>query len=256
LAHRQLEGELMDDPGVDPRAHADALRGLGRINGLSRTGAALWPAVERILRSRPDGPGPSVHSGHPGPLGQPRTLLDIATGGGDVAIALSRLARRKGYPLTVEGCDISPTALGFATGQAARASASVHFFRLDVLSESFPCHYDIITATLFLHHLTDGQIVGLLGKLSAHADHVVISDLIRNRTGYCLATLGTRLLSRSRIVHVDGQRSVRAALTLAEARGLTHRAGLEGATFRRHWPSRFLMTWSRCQPASGASHAN
>ncbi|QJQ94545.1 MULTISPECIES: methyltransferase domain-containing protein [Halomonadaceae] len=230
LARRRLEGELMDDPDIDDRAHQRALHGLRRINNVSRTAAALWPSIARIAKTR-----------------QSRTLslLDVATGGGDVAISLVRRARRAGLDLQVEGCDISPTALDFAAQAAQRAKVPVTFFELDVLTEPVPRHYDIVTSTLFLHHLDDEQVVALLGQLADCADHLLISDLIRNRAGYGLAYLGTRLLSASRVVHVDGMRSVRAALTLPEARTLAAQAGLDGVTFTRHWPSRFLLHWAR-----------
>ena len=240
LAQRQLEGELMDDPAVDAHAHVAALRGLRRINRLSRTAAALWPPIARIIDARPGGT---------------LSLLDIATGGGDVPLSLWRRARRRpGLALAIDGCDISPTALRFAAAQAARTGAPLRFFRLDVLTEPIPARYDIITASLFLHHLTDTQIVALLRTLAAHAYHLLISDLIRSRAGYGLALLGTRLLSASRIVHVDGPRSVRAALTVPEARALAAAAGLNDALFARRWPSRFLMTWARPSLAAGGSH--
>ncbi|MCG7601231.1 methyltransferase domain-containing protein [Halomonas sp. McH1-25] len=236
LTHRQLEGELMDDPDIDVQAHRTALRGLRRINVASRTAAALWPTIRCIARQRRD---------------EPLSLLDVATGGGDVAVALARLAQRDGITLRVEACDISPTALRVAEEQARRADVEVRFFVQDILAEPLPAAYDIIVSTLFLHHLHDEQIVGLLEAWSSQARHLVISDLLRNRTGYGLAYLGTRLLSLSPIVHVDGLKSVRAALTLPEAENLASRAGLTGASFERHWPSRFLLTWSR--PASSAA---
>lgn len=54
LAQRQLEGELMDAPDVDRQTHVTALRGLRRINWVSRTANALWPSLALIgvARSR------------------------------------------------------------------------------------------------------------------------------------------------------------------------------------------------------------
>jgi 2-polyprenyl-3-methyl-5-hydroxy-6-metoxy-1,4-benzoquinol methylase len=230
LARRELVGELMDDPALPTQAHHAALRGLQKINQLSRTAGVLWPGIERILSSVPN---------------TSASLLDVACGGGDLAIALARRSRRRGLALQVQGCDISETALQHASQAAARAGERVEFFRTDVTREPLPGHYTFITCTLFLHHLTDAGIVALLRMLAGHCDHLLVSDLIRGRTGYALAWMGTKLLSRSPIVHEDGLRSVRAALTLQEARELATRAGLDDARFERHWPQRFLMTWSR-----------
>jgi len=69
--------------------------------------------------------------------------------------------------------------------------------------------------------------------------------LVRTRFGYALAWAGGRLLTRSPIVHTDGPLSVRAAFTLDEFGTLAERAGLRGATFRRHWPQRFLFAWRK-----------
>jgi len=234
LAQRDLVGELMDDPALAAPAHHRALRGLQKINRVSRTAASLWPRIERVLSATPN----------------PRaSLLDVACGGGDLAIDLAQRARRRGLVLEVQGCDISDTALQHASQAAARAGESVEFFRADVTTERLPRHYTFITCTLFLHHLTDARIVTLLRTLAGGCDHLLVSDLIRGRTGYALAWMGTKLLSRSPIVHEDGLRSVRAALTLDEARELARRAGLDDAHFARHWPQRFLMTWPRVHEA-------
>lgn len=230
LAGRELPGELMDDPALPARAHLSALRGLQRINRISRTTAALWPSIERVLRAQ--------HT-------VDASLLDVACGGGDVAIALARRARRRGLALQVQACDISDTALQFASEQAGRAGERVQFFRMDVTAEPLPRHYTFITCTLFLHHLGNACIVALLRGLAEACDYLLVSDLIRGRLGYALAWAGTELLSRSPVVHEDGLRSVRAALTLAEARKLADEAGLHGARFDRQWPQRFLMKWSQ-----------
>ena len=73
---------------------------------------------------------------------------------------------------------------------------------------------------------------------------VLIDDLIRSRWGYVLALVGTHLLSGSRVVHVDGPLSVLAAFTPREVSVLAERADLRGARLDRHWPERFLLTWS------------
>lgn len=224
----------MDDPMLDAHDHARALAGLRRINAMSRTAATLWSLIARIARAHPPGRVLSV--------------LDVATGGGDLPIALSRRARRHGLALEVEGCDISEEAIHCARAAANRAGEPVRFFRTDAVEDELPGHYDIITSSLFLHHLSDAQVITLLRKVAAGADHVLVSDLIRNRTGYALAWIGTRALSRSAIVRIDGLRSVRAALTVGEICSLAAQAGLDDARVETRWPSRFLLSWHREDP--------
>lgn len=222
----------MDDPGLDRAAHLHALRALGRAAAVSRTAATLWPAIEHAARRQP---------------GRPLRVLDIACGGGDVAVDVARRMAGAGIPGEVVGCDVSPVALAYATALAARKHAgSVRFVQLDVRRDPWPAECDVVLCSLFLHHLADDDAVFLLRRMAAAARQlVVVSDLRRSALGVLLAWAGCRLLSRSRVFHVDGMRSVRGAFTAAEALALARAAGLQTATIRSRWPQRFVLTWTR-----------
>lgn len=227
-APRQLEPELMDDPQIDPKAHAIALRALRRINLVSHTSGTLWRTMKPLIDP-----------------GRPLRILDIACGGGDVAGDLLRLARADGLDVEVVGCDISPTAVAHATARQGNVSG-LKFITFDALNDPMPDGFDIMTCTTFLHHLTEPQVASLLSRMAGAAKRgIAISDLLRSRPGIALTWLGTRLLTRSPIVHVDGMLSVRAAFTIAQITDLAHRAGLTGVQVRRRWPERFLLRWSR-----------
>jgi hypothetical protein len=102
----------------------------------------------------------------------------------------------------------------------------------------------VIMSSLFCHHLSDEEVVMLLGKMAKATRHLLlINDLRRCRAGWFLAHTASRLLTRSRVVHTDGPRSVRAAFRLDEMRELSRRAGLETAKVTRCWPCRFLCEW-------------
>ena len=162
-----------------------------------------------------------------------------------MAVALQRLARRAGVALQVDGCDVNETAVSLAARYAERRSLEMTFFRLDAIAAPLPDGYDAMISNLFLHHLSSDDAVLLLKKMSAAAPAVVVNDLARGPFGYAAALVGTRLLSRSPIVHTDGPRSVRAAFTLEEARLLAARAGLEGARIEPVFPYRWRMDWGR-----------
>ncbi len=221
----------MDEPGLDSGEHIRALEGLGRINRLSRSHMILWPSIARLAQ---DSAGAMVR------------VLDVASGGGDVCIALARRASILRCKVRVDGCDISPEAVNFAQRRADAHGVPVRFFTLDALSQSIPDGYDVVTCSLFLHHLDDAGALGLLRAMADAAGRLVlVNDLVRGRLGYALAWAGCRLLSRSAIVRHDGPASVAAAFTVPEARELALRAGLEGVKVTRHWPRRFLLSWSR-----------
>ena len=74
-------------------------------------------------------------------------------------------------------------------------------------------------------------------------------DLIRSHVDLLLTWIGTRLLSRSPIVQIDGPLSVGGAFQLDEVAQLAAAAGLVGAEISRFWPERFLLSWSRNAPS-------
>ncbi len=222
----------MDQPGLELVEHERALRGLGRIYVLSRVESVLWPPIERLALSA----GANRH---------PLRVLDLATGGGDTPIALARHAAAKALNVEIDGCDISPQAIGYAKQRAAGRGIRVNFFVLDVLRDRIPPDYDVLCCSLFLHHLDETDALALLRRMAAAARRLVlVDDLVRNRRGYLLALVGCYLLSSSRIVHLDGPSSVAAAFTPSEALCLAESAGLRGTSVTGHWPQRFLLTWS------------
>ena len=226
LRDRSRVDELMDQPGLDPLAHGHALRGLERINTLSRSESILWPSIARLARAST----------------RCVRVLDLACGGGDVTSALAARAMRHRLNLTVDGCDYSPTAVSLASAKGENST----YFHLDVLRDPFPEGYDVLCCSLFLHHLDEEEAVHLLQKMSTAAGHLVlINDLSRSQFGYLLAWVGCHVLSRSYVVRTDGPASVLGAFTPAEALRLAKQAGLVGSTVTRRWPARFLLSWSR-----------
>jgi 2-polyprenyl-3-methyl-5-hydroxy-6-metoxy-1,4-benzoquinol methylase len=227
----------MDDPALSPERHAAALRGLARLNLASGAARILWPAIVREAHATGS---------------RPVRVLDLATGSGDLPISLVRRARRAGVGLSIHGCDVSPVAVASATARAERAGwggegeQSTRFYVLDVLNDIVPDGYDIIMCSLFMHHLSDEQVVSLLYKMRCAARMLVlVSDLERRRDGLLLAWSASRLLTRSDVVHTDAMLSVRAAFSIDEFAVLASNAGLDGARLERRWPCRFLLEWSR-----------
>ncbi len=220
----------MDQPDLERGCHGRALRGLERINRLSGSAAILWPALYHLGKK----------------LGRPLRILDVATGGGDVPVQLWKRARRHDLEVHIEGCDLRPAAVAFAQAQADQAQAPLRFFILDALHDEIPTTFDALTCSLFLHHLDEDEARVLLGRLKAAARHLVlVNDLRRGVLAWFLAWVGTRLLTRSKVVHVDGPRSVAAAFSREELVVLAGQAGLEAAAVRRRWPFRMLLSWAK-----------
>jgi 2-polyprenyl-3-methyl-5-hydroxy-6-metoxy-1,4-benzoquinol methylase len=153
---------------------------------------------------------------------------------------------RANLNVRIDGCDVSQQAIAFASRKGAAAGLAVSFFTLDVLNQALPAGYDVVTCSLFLHHLDDADAGPFLRKAAdATGRLLLINDLVRGPVAFALAWSGCHLLSRSPVVRYDGPVSVAAAFSLAEARMLAQRAGLCGASLVRRWPCRFLLSWSR-----------
>jgi 2-polyprenyl-3-methyl-5-hydroxy-6-metoxy-1,4-benzoquinol methylase len=241
MRSRDRQPELMDQPGLDSALHHGALQGLNVINRISGTVRALW---------REMAPFSQAHA--------PLKILDLACGGGDVAIGLAEIAAKAGQAVSVSGIDISPVAIEHSqeawerAQRAMRASRSaqgpiqVEFKRQDAVRDEIQEEFDVVYCSLFLHHLPEDEAKMLLKTMRRIARKIaIVDDLRRTRLGYMLAWLGGRLLSRSPIVHIDGPLSVRSAFTITEARELARESGWTPIRIRRRWPQRFQMTWIR-----------
>lgn len=230
LNERLREPEIMDQPNLDARRHQRALRGLARLNWISNSSGILWPSVVE-LSSR---------------LGRTISILDLATGGGDVPIGLWQRARRASVNVELCGLDISSRAVEVAAARAARQGAKIRFDQHDVLQADLPSGFDMIVCSLFMHHLSREEAIELLINMSAAAGHrVLVNDLVRGRQEFVLASAAARLLTLSSVVWFDAPRSVRAAFTLQEMRELAAEAGMNGATVAPRWPCRMLLEWRR-----------
>jgi len=230
LRQRQRRDELMDQPTIGEVEHRQALAGLARINWLSNSSGIFWPPLRRLADT----------------LDHPLRVLDVACGGGDVTIALAQRARRAGLACEFTGCDMSAVALAVARDRADAARLPVTFSQLNVLESPLSDDFDAIICSLFLHHVDEPDAETLLRSMAgATRRMVLVNDLARSRYGYFLAQVVARILSRSHVVHVDGPLSVAGAFTPDEAVALSLRAGLTGATVRRHWPERFLLEWHK-----------
>lgn len=226
--------EWMDQPDLDPDLHRQALDGLARLNWISCSAGILWKPIYQIARQCEP---------------RPCRILDLASGGGDVARSIAARARRRGLLLEMEGVDRSEVAVAYANKHArGERLDNVHFRVGDALAigqAESPRGYDIVMSSLFLHHLDEADAVRLLRKMSTLARRcVLVNDLRRTRLGPWWVAAACRLLTRSPVVHVDGPLSARAAYSAEQLRELALQAGLVGAQVRIQHPQRMLLVWS------------
>ncbi|WP_235576978.1 class I SAM-dependent methyltransferase [Rathayibacter sp. Leaf296] len=222
LRHRELEAqELMDDPACD-RALLDATYArFGAVNRL----VSGWRGLYRS-RIRP------LLDEH-----EPTRLLDIGSGGGDVALALAGWAREDGMRLAITAVDPDERAFAFAT--ARPGTPGVEFRRAssaDLVDEGE--EFDLVVSNHLLHHLTPEALASLLEDSARLAPRALHNDIERSRLAYTAYSVATRPLASGSFLHYDGSLSVRRSYTAAELRAVAP----EGWRVERAAPYRLLLT--------------
>ncbi|GAB4405773.1 MAG: class I SAM-dependent methyltransferase [Bacteroidia bacterium] len=138
---------------------------------------------------------------------RPSVLVDIGSGGGDTLKHIARWNRRQGYDLRLAGVDLKPDCIAYATQHDPHPDIRFICDDYRVVFDHLP-HIDLLHASLFCHHLTDGQIVALIDLAQRQGCTLLINDLMRHPLAYYAIGLLTRLFSRSYLVKHDAPRSV------------------------------------------------
>lgn len=230
LSQREFRPELMDQIDILRGDHVRALQGLYRLNIVSGASRQLWRQIAAFCGVLPGGR---------------LRVLDVACGGGDVAISIWRLARQQGIAVDIVGLDRSPTACEQAFHRCRAAGSAIKLVCTDAIQSPLPSGFDVVMSSLFLHHLSRPDAVTLLARMGDAGRLLVVSDLRRSPVGYVVAHAACRLVTRSPIVRYDGPQSVANAFSVSEAATLCDEAGLSGAIVRRAWPWRLMITRQR-----------
>ncbi|SMH42045.1 2-polyprenyl-3-methyl-5-hydroxy-6-metoxy-1,4-benzoquinol methylase [Rathayibacter oskolensis] len=222
LARREVHAEeLMDDPAAD-RVLLDATYArFPVVNRLVAGWRGLYRARVRPLLS-PD---------------RPTRVLDIGSGGGDIARALAGWAREDGLRLSLTAADPDERAYAFATSRPA--PAGVEFRRAsstELVAEG--ARFDLVVSNHLLHHLSPEALQSLLADTERLAPRALHNDIERSRLAYTAYAVATRPLANGSFLHYDGSLSVRRSYTAPELRAVAP----EGWRVERAAPYRLLLT--------------
>ncbi len=224
---RDRQPELMDDPALPEDQHRHALSGLARLNRFSGVASAMYSRLAQYFDTQN------------GCL----RLLDVACGSGDLPIAWAKRAKREGVPLQITTVDISELAAEEQRRRAADAGVEIETLVLDCLHQPLPTGFDVVTCSLFMHHLEPRDVTRLLQSMQAATEGaLLVCDLDRAMHNLAMVTVASRLLTRSRVVHVDAARSIRAAYTRSEFKQIAEDALLRPVKVQRLFPCRFIAS--------------
>ena len=171
-----------------------------------------------------------------------RSVLDVGSGAGDVALAIARDGERRGLEVRVTCLDHSEQMLAIARRETA-AHPALSFVRGE--GEALPfaeAAFDAVTCTLALHHFEPAGARALLRELRRVARlSPVVCDLRRSPAAFAATWLWSRT-SHNRLTRHDAPLSVRRAYTPDEALALARSAGWGWARVRREPFFRMTLT--------------
>lgn len=211
--------ELLDLAETDDAVRVAAMRDVERSNTLFGGTTAVLRTVRAVV-----------------PRGARVTVLDVATGTGDIA---GRLRTEFGGTAFVLGLDHSP-----ALARVARRRLDAVVVA-DALALPFrDASVDVVTCSQALHHFFDGDARRLVAELDRVARSVVVvSDIRRSwiaAAGFGLASLALRFHP---VTRGDGVTSVFRGFTSGELRDLVREVTGVTPAIRRGIFWRLCATW-------------
>jgi 2-polyprenyl-3-methyl-5-hydroxy-6-metoxy-1,4-benzoquinol methylase len=171
-----------------------------------------------------------------------RNVLDIGFGGGDSIKQLSRLSDKMNANLFFYGVDLKRDCVEYAE-QNLVALTNKQLICDDYrnISAELLNKIDVIHCSLFLHHLTDAEIIGLFKFGKAHNCIILANDLHRNWLAYYSIKFLTALFSKSSLVKNDAPLSVKRGFRRKELIQLLQQAGFTQYFVTWSWAFRYIV---------------
>ena len=186
--------ELMDDFSIGGDLLRDTLDKLENINRWLGGNLMTVKALKKVLKNHPKE--------------QELTIADIGCGHGDILRDVAKFGRKNGYKMKLIGMDANPTAIAYAN-KLSTEFPELSFKTEDIFSEAFKNRkFDVVLATLFLHHFKEAKLVSFLGNtLKQTKIGIVVNDLHRHKLAYYLFMLLSVFIKNNMIIE-DGLTSV------------------------------------------------
>lgn len=223
---RKMEAEQMDDFTVQGDLLTETLDQLARINRYLGGNQVTMNGLKKILKDHP--------------VDKPLTIVDMGCGNGDVLRCIAEYGKKGGYDFRLIGIDANAHTVDYARKLSGNYK-ELSFQQLDVFSEEFQkLEYDLVLATLFLHHFSEEEIVTLLQSVMKTATvGMVVNDLHRNALAYFLFRL-LGLFIRNPMTREDGLISIRKAFKREDLENMSKKINAKSSI---QWKWAFRYQW-------------
>jgi ubiquinone/menaquinone biosynthesis C-methylase UbiE len=174
------------------------------------------------------------------PTGEIR-VLDVGSGGGDIACGLVQWGREAGRSLRVVTIDRNAEAVARAAARS-RGFREIQHVRGDACDLPFePCSFDFVLSSMMLHYFRLDDAARLLAAFARTARRaVVIADIERHWFPYLAIGVLARLTG-DRLVRRHFRSTVLEGFTRAELAGLARAAQFAHWRIRRYFPFRLML---------------
>jgi SAM-dependent methyltransferase len=230
-----MRDELMDTEIVRFEELRDCLVDLARVNRLTRAYRPTLLFLDRLL--------PQIRR-----LDRPLEIVDVGSGYGDMLRAIDDWAHRRGVSVSLTGIDLNP----WSSRAAAQATpkSDIRWVTSDLFAYMPPHAIDVVTSSLFTHHLADPLVARFLRWMETNARvGWFVSDLHRHPLPYHFFRCFSWLARLHRFVQHDGPVSISRAFVRADWERLLGDAGIAPAIVEICWRWPFRITLERVKCA-------
>lgn len=226
MKHRSDEREIMDDftlEGAHLRSNLDILATINKWLGGNQI---TLQGIRTLLKNAAKG--------------AKFVIVDLGCGNGDMLRRVSKLGADLGLDFELIGIDANLDTICYAQ-ELSKGYVNISYVQMNIFSEEFnEMKYDIALSTLFLHHLSDVEIIDKLNLLKESARvGIIVNDLQRSKMAYFLFGIISFFIN-NRIVRNDGLVSIRRGFRKRELINFSKELQLESAV---DWKWAFRYQW-------------
>lgn len=222
---RSDRDEWMDDPTVSDDTLVETVDAVERVGRLTGGRRASLDGLDELVS----------------PDADTLSILDVGTGNGGIARSFVDWGRRRGIAVEVVGIDLLPAAIRRAR-QCCGNLNGVHFAHTDLFDIDASRHFDVVHASLVLHHFPGHRALEALDKMGELARlGVVVNDLHRHPLHWMGSKIVIPILTGNRLAIHDGPVSVLRSFQRRELVELAAQSRLTSATVEWRFPFRWLF---------------